>query len=212
MKNAIIGTLVLMMLFLSACSTSDRGDSNDHTNIFESVENRQSLTGEDVALLLTELNDVDYAEALQIVEHELAQGITFYKASITHNFAVSSDGTKYGDWMVVINAVMKTSVDSNGVCYFVDADPLCSWSATSGAEDYTWLEIFPPIAAVVNNGSVYLSTRGSLIVPEPKSFGQDILEAKLGFEETYTSDGIQYYRKTQTISGTYTMEKTETIP
>ncbi len=199
-----------MFLLLVSCTghsavTSDKSQSQE---ILECVQELRILSNEQVALLLSTLSEISYGQALQSIELDAAQGITFQRVSIAYALGEASDGTVYAPWMINIHAVIKVAVDVAGESYFLDSDVVCCWNEIAQLDEAVWLEIYSPMAAVTQKDAVLLSTRGSLIVAQSEQLSQDILENKLGFEKTYSMDGIQYYRKTQTISDTYTDKRT----
>ncbi len=169
----------------------------------------RDLSVEEAALTIKNEQGISYNEALSEVMETLLRGAGYQEVIIEKNFGESTSGVFYADWTVEVGAVFETATGS-GHSNFV-GDPIRVWSAPISSGEYTWDESYPPIAEIRGStkNSVYLQCRGTVTIKYTTSsqmgFDVKVLTDVLGFSFSSSTSGNYYYRKSGTISDTYTM-------
>lgn len=167
------------------------------------------LTTEEAAVEVASAYKISYTNALEKVLVDLSKGIIYGDATITKNFGEAPDGTVYADWVVEVGAVFQVATGS-GHSNFI-GDPIRTWSIEKSSGVYQWDPAYDPIAEITGatSNSVYLQVRGNCYVQfdhtEDVGFDINIIPEVLGFTMSTSTTYPYYYRKTSTISGTYTM-------
>ena len=182
---------------------------NAEISLADSSAKIRALSAEEAAMFIATKEECSYTAALDEVKQNIARGTGYHEATIIKNFGKASNGVVYADWTVEVGAVFQTATGS-GHSNFV-GEPIHVWSQAVSSGEYTWEESYEPIAEIrgATNNSVYLMCRGVIVITRTVgiegSIDINVIEDLLGFSVSTSTSGEQYYRKTGTVSGTYTM-------